>query len=119
MSSARKIGNGAKRQIGGQTTKHTAERKDTKSIISDEKQIASNVEQWFDGDILARLDSTIPNVIKRDLKELTGCIDTEGTKSVRSANRVIVEALVDVFKKYKEGNGGFKLLDEPAFKGKY
>lgn len=94
-------------------------RQQIKDTLETEKIISEGVERWFDSSSSARLETMIPNHIKRDLKELTGCIDTKGTKSQRASNRLIVEALVDLFRKYKQGEGEFSLTDEPVYKGDY
>ena len=94
------------------------ERADLKKVIADELTISGSVERFFAEDKSTRLETTIPGKMKRDLKELTSCIDTP--KDVpRSANRLIAEALQDLFIKYGNGEGEFKLNDEPVFRGSY
>lgn len=94
-------------------------REDLQKVMTEEANNHGTIEQFFAEDQMARLETKIPNKIKRDLSELTSCIDTKGTGSTRAANRIIVEALADVFAKYKAGNGEFNLNDEPSFRGEY
>lgn len=94
------------------------ERADIQSTIENERNLHS-VERFFSEDQTARLETMLPAKIKRDLTELTSCIDTKGTGATRAANRLITEALADLFNKYQNGGGAFKLIDEPALRGSY
>lgn len=94
------------------------DRTEIQSTLDNERNLHS-VERFFSEDQTARLETMIPAKIKRDLTELTGCIDTKGTGATRAANRLITEALADLFNKYQKGEGSFKLIDEPTLKGSY
>ena len=76
------------------------------------------VEEYFE-DKMSRLDTTIPLTIKRDLNELLQCVNTSSVNSRNTANRLIVEALVDLFKKYQGGHGSYDQVDDLHFKGRY
>jgi len=95
------------------------DRDSLKKVMSDELAVSGSIERYFAEDVMARLETKIPGKVKRDLNELTSCIDTKGTGSTRAANRLIVEALQDLFIKYGIGEGEFKLNDEPVFRGSY
>jgi hypothetical protein len=76
------------------------------------------VEEFFE-DKMARLDTTIPLTIKRDLNELLECVDTKSVNSRNTANRLIVEALTDLFRKYQDDKGLYSMVDDLHFKGRY
>jgi len=91
----------------------------TNEAIDAEKKIQESIERFFHGQSMARLETQLPRVMKQDLNYLKDTIDPAGTGVKRTANRLIAEALVDLFKKYGAGNGDIKLNEKPDFKGKY
>lgn len=76
------------------------------------------IEELFE-DKMARLDTTIPLTIKRDLNELLQCVNTNSVNSRNTSNRLIVEALRDLFIKYQKEEGDYQLVDDLHFKGRY
>ena len=76
------------------------------------------IEELFE-DKMARLDTTIPLTIKRDLNELLQCVNTNSVNSRNTSNRLIVEALRDLFIKYQKEAGDYQLVDDLHFKGRY
>lgn len=76
------------------------------------------IEELFE-DKMARLDTTIPLTIKRDLNELLQCVNTNSVNSRNTSNRLIVEALRDLFIKYQKELGDYQLVDDLHFKGRY
>ena len=95
------------------------DRADIIKTLSDEAAINDSIEKYFSEDKIDRLNTMLPGKIKRDLIELNACIDTKGSGARNSSNRLLTEALVDLFKKYNKGNGEFKLNQEPFFRGDY
>lgn len=94
-------------------------REDVTELLDSEKNKANGIERWFEENKMARLETQIPHVMKQDLSQLKIIMDTTDTGSKRTSNRLLAEALVDLFKKYQAGNGEFKLTEETDFKGEY
>ena len=88
-------------------------------LLESEKKKSNSIERWFEENKMARLETQIPHVLKQDLNQLKIIMDTTDTGSKRTSNRLLTEALVDLFKKYQTGNGEFKLTEETDFKGEY
>lgn len=101
------------------TNRKNRNREDIKKTLSDEAAINDSIEKFFSEDQIDRLSTMLPSKIKRDMIELNACIDTKGTGARNSSNRLLTEALVDLFKKYKAGDGEFKLNQEPHYRGDY
>lgn len=94
-------------------------RTDITELLADEAAMSKSIERFFEkGSTGARLETTIPKTMKRDLKELTSCIITE-KNGLKTSNRIIAEALNDVFAKYAKGEGGFQLSEKPLYRGEY
>lgn len=94
-------------------------REDVTELLDSEKNKANGIERWFEENKMARLETQIPHVMKQDLSQLKIIMDTADTGSKRTSNRLLAEALVDLFKKYQAGIGEFKLTEETDFKGGY
>lgn len=94
-------------------------RDDVTELLDSEKKKSNGIERWFEENKMARLETQIPHVMKQDLSQLKIIMDTTDTGSKRTSNRLLAEALVDLFKKYEAGNGEFKLTEEVDFKGEY
>lgn len=94
-------------------------RDDVTEVIESEKKKSNSIERWFEENKMARLETQIPHIMKQDLSQLKIIMDTTDTGSKRTSNRLLVEALVDLFKKYEAGEGEFKLTEETDFKGNY
>jgi len=101
------------------TKRSNRSRKEVETVLDEATAITSSVEKWFDENQSSRLETQIPAPLKRDLNELKDCISFKNTGAKKTANRLIAEALVDLFKKYKNGDGEFELVDQPSFRGNY
>lgn len=94
-------------------------RQEVLDVLDEEKATQNSIEKWFAEHKTARLETMIPDVTKRDLNELLSCINTKGTGARKNANRLLVEAIADLFVKYQSGKGEFELTDKPHFRGEY
>lgn len=106
-------------EIGRNRNRETSDITNTTAALDEEKKILNTIEKWFHNTVMERLETLIPRVMKQDLNYLKGIIDTAGTGVKRVSNRLLAEALRDLFKKYAAGEGEHKLSEKPDYKGEY
>ena len=84
-------------------------REDVTELLDSEKNKANGIERWFEENKMARLETQIPHVMKQDLSQLKIIMDTTDTGSKRTSNRLLAEALVDLFKNWSNLVGMYPL----------